>query len=134
MQSKAMIDLEALFAFEAWAREHGMDVASTGDGVFVEASTQLAWEGYRAAVASRAADHRYPKLLARIRPKSKYAYQAERMVEKGERYPFPIALAKGHGGYVVQGGLGGCYRLEDVDLIAVVDGEELQLNGRRSRK
>lgn len=54
------------------------------------------------------------KLLARIRPSSKYHDQGE----KGAM--FPVCIGPG-GDYCVLGGPGGQYRLHDVDLFAVFD-------------
>lgn len=57
------------------------------------------------------------KLLARIRPNSKYYGQGD----AGDMFPVCIGLS---GDYVVLGGPGGQYRLCDVDLFAVFDGEK----------
>lgn len=56
------------------------------------------------------------KLLARIRPSSKYFGQGS----EGEL--FPVCVGNGpRTGYLVLGGPGGQYRLSDVDLFAVFD-------------
>lgn len=52
------------------------------------------------------------KLLARIRPSSKYYGQSE----EGQLFPVAITSPKDYG---VVGGPGGQYRLKDVDLFAV---------------
>ncbi|WP_263264914.1 hypothetical protein [Pseudomonas sp. RIT-PI-S] len=133
MQAETPINLEQRFAFEEWAKGHGLDVRAEGDGRFVAPATQLAWEGYQAC-CHRLAGRQPLELFARIRPRSEYAHQANRMIRDGHRYPFPVALARDTNGYVVKGGVGGCYRLKDVDLIAVVDGAELELTGKRGGK
>lgn len=134
MQGETRVDLDRLFAFERWASEQGMTMDSEGDGRFVDVATQRAWEGYQAGTVQAARKASGVRLLARIRSSSKYAHQANWMIEGKQPYPFPLALCASADGYVVKGGVGGCYRLEDVDLIAVVDGAEFQLTGRRKRK
>lgn len=54
------------------------------------------------------------RLLARIRPSSKYHGQGE----EGALFPVCVGPA---GEYCVAGGPGGQYRLQDVDLFAVFD-------------
>jgi hypothetical protein len=58
--------------------------------------------------------HEGQRLLARIRPRSTYYGQGE----KGAL--FPVCIGPGHK-YVVLGGPGGQYRLDDVDLFAIFD-------------
>ena len=58
--------------------------------------------------------HDGQKLLARIRPCSRYYGQGERGAL------FPVCVGPGHE-YVVLGGPGGQYRLDDVDLFAIFD-------------
>lgn len=62
------------------------------------------------------------KLLARIRPTSKYYGQGH----EGELFPVVLASRDDYG---VIGGPGGQYRLADVDLFAVFtdDGEPIQI-------
>lgn len=57
------------------------------------------------------------KLLARIRPSSKYYGQGD----EGDMFAVCIGSS---GDYVVLGGPGGQYRLSDVDLFAVFDETE----------
>lgn len=69
-----------------------------------------------AALALRAATA--PKkpatiLVATIRKDSKYAYQSKQHVE-----PFSVRVQCDSGGYVLVGGYGGRYRLQDVHLFA----------------
>lgn len=61
------------------------------------------------------------QLYAEIKKTSKYAHQAVQAQRQGMPYPFPVHIEDDQGGYVVLGGYGGCYRLEDVDLF-VIDG------------
>ena len=55
------------------------------------------------------------RLLARIRPTSKYFGQGD------EGKLFPVAVAPDPVGYTVVGGPGGRYRLADVELFAIFD-------------
>jgi hypothetical protein len=58
------------------------------------------------------------RLYARVRPESKYYGQGE----KDALFPVYV-LTREAAGYVVLGGPGGQYRLEDVDLFVVGDGD-----------
>lgn len=61
------------------------------------------------------------KIYARIRKSSKYYWQKRKAVEQGE-YPFRVTILENYGDeYVVKGGIGGQYRLSDVDLFVVRD-------------
>lgn len=63
------------------------------------------------------------QIYARIRKSSKYYWQKRKAVERGE-YPFRVTILENYGDeYVVKGGPGGQYRLCDVDLFAVRDGD-----------
>lgn len=61
------------------------------------------------------------QLYAEIKPNSKYAHQISWQLKQGE-YPFPIQIVSDVCGYVVAGGIGGRYRLIDVDIY-VIEGE-----------
>lgn len=63
------------------------------------------------------------QLYAEINPSSKYASQAEEMIQKNHIYPFPVCFVADPYGYVVRGGIGGWYRLDDVKLFFKVNGE-----------
>lgn len=58
------------------------------------------------------------QLYAEIKKTSKYAHQADWAKKQGE-YPFKVSIEGYADGYVVQGGPGGQYRLEDVNLFAI---------------
>lgn len=62
------------------------------------------------------------EIYAEIRKTSKYASQIKASQLNGYAYPFQVHIAPDEDGYVVQGGYGGRYRLEDVYLF-VMDGE-----------
>ncbi len=65
------------------------------------------------------------QLFARIRLSSKFFYQNERIRRKGEKVPFPVVVNElAEDGYVVKGGSsGGRYRMKDVDLFTMENGE-----------
>ena len=62
------------------------------------------------------------QLYAEIKRTSKYAHQADMQRQLGA-YPFPVKIVCDFGGYVVMGGVGGRYRLTDVDIY-VIEGEQ----------
>ena len=69
------------------------------------------------------------RLLARIRPSSKYFGQGD------EGKVFPVAVAPDPVGYTVVGGPGGRYRLADVDLFAVFgEAEPIQITFEKPSK
>lgn len=62
------------------------------------------------------------QLYAKIKRSSKYYGQT------GKCALFPVyVIHGGAGGYVIQGGPGGQYRLEDVNLFVVDDGREMRI-------
>lgn len=61
------------------------------------------------------------QLYAEIKKTSKYAHQADWCRTQGYGYPFKVRIAPDIGGYVVKGGFGGQYRLEDVNLFVIDD-------------
>jgi len=70
-----------------------------------------------------------PQFLAEIKKTSKYAYQINWMRSSTvHTYPFRCAIDSDDGGeYVVKGGVGGQYRLSDVNLYVVADGRKIRL-------
>lgn len=72
------------------------------------------------------------QLYARIRPESKYANQNKYAEKEPDRWgwPFRVRIVGGpQSGYLVKGGPGGQYRLDDVDLFVVEDGVEVKISG-----
>ncbi len=69
-----------------------------------------------AALAQRGIGQTKPAtvLAATIREDSKYAYQAQHHIE-----PFSVEIRKDADGYILKGGYGGAYRMQDVHLFAV---------------
>ena len=60
------------------------------------------------------------QLYAEIQGDSKYAYQAD-----WQEPPFPIHIEPDIGGYVVVGGVGGRFRLEDVNVYVIEDKQKI---------
>lgn len=60
-------------------------------------------------------------IYAEIKTTSKYASQIKASQLHGYAYPFQVHIEPDCDGYVVQGGYGGRYRLEDVDLFVMDD-------------
>ena len=71
------------------------------------------------------------QLYAKIKRSSKYYKQNFYAVRDGE-YPFPIKITPPTelDDYIIKGGPGGQYRLEDVDLFVTVDDIEIQISGK----
>ena len=69
------------------------------------------------------------QFVAEIKKTSKYASQANLMRNHPVfSYPFACAIDHDHGGeYIVVGGVGGRYRLADVNLYVVVDGKNIRI-------
>lgn len=74
-------------------------------------------------------DQPHRQFVAEIKKTSKYASQANLMRNHPIfTYPFACSIDHDHGGdYVVQGGVGGRYRLADVNLYVVVDGKNIRI-------
>lgn len=69
------------------------------------------------------------QLFAEIKKSSKYAHQADWARNGTYGYPFRVGIsADGGSDYIVHGGPGGCYRLRDVNLYAMVDGRKLRVH------
>ncbi|KIH84241.1 hypothetical protein UCMB321_2041 [Pseudomonas batumici] len=70
-----------------------------------------------------------PQLVAEIKKTSKYAHQANFMRNSCTyTYPFACAIdSDGGGEYVVKGGIGGQYRLADVNLYVIAEGRKIRL-------
>lgn len=71
------------------------------------------------------------QLYAKIKKSSKYYNQNEWAKSDPESwggFPFAVEICPERGGYAVQGGPGGQYRLEDVNLFVInADGRELRI-------
>lgn len=88
------------------------------DGTYVRRPIQVLWEFWQKAAEAEPAGQ---NLYAEIKKTSRYAYQRD---WAGWPTPFPVQIVPGAAeGFVVKGGVGGQYRLEDVQLF-VIDGEK----------
>lgn len=88
------------------------------DGVYVRRPVEVLWQFWQVAAATEPTGQ---QLYAEIKKTSQYANQRD---WPGWPTPFPVAIVPGDPcGYVVKGGVGGQYRLEDVQLF-VIDGEK----------
>lgn len=89
---------------------------------FENKTVQLVFEGYLEGTRPDPARVLGQQLYAEIKAGSKYESQIGWM-QLRNNYPFAVRFEPDRSGYVVKGGVGGCYRLEDVDLMFRVDGE-----------
>lgn len=72
------------------------------------------------------------QLYAKVRIDSKYAYQNKKAEKDPDRWGWPFRVrivGCRRSDYLVQGGPGGQYRLDDVDLYVIEDGVEVQISG-----
>lgn len=72
------------------------------------------------------------QIYAKIRAESKYVHQNESAEREPDRWgwPFRVRIVGGPlWGYLVKGGPGGQYRLDDVDLFVIEDGVEVKISG-----
>lgn len=93
---------------------------------FENKTVQLVFESYLEGVKANPARVLGQQLYAEIKADSKYASQIGWMQLRNS-YPFPIRFEQDPSGYVVKGGVGGCYRLEDVELLFKQGGEFHQI-------
>lgn len=113
--------------FEAWAKAEGFDL-DTNDGVYTDPRTFDAWRGYAACHKDVRQLLGGQQLYAEIKKSSKYAGQAELCRSNGYGYPFKVRIVHDGGGdYVVKGGVGGQYRLADVNLYVIEDGKKIRI-------
>lgn len=86
---------------------------------FTHATVQLVFEAFCTGRARTVGQ----QLYAGIKASSKYHSQIEWGKQSGYGYPFPVRFQTDPCGYVIKGGVGGQYRLEDVELYVIEDGE-----------
>lgn len=123
MNSIDLLNLE--LGFQSWAETNGYDLEKCPtSGLYIDPHTKGAWHGYAAhyeEVHQRLGGQR---LYAEIKKSSKYASQADLCRSNGYGYPFKVRIVHDGGGdYVVKGGVGGQYRLADVNLY-VIEGDK----------
>lgn len=113
----------AITLFRQFARgriaAHLMEMDSEGER-FTHSTVQLVFDAFREGQARPEGQ----QLYAGIREGSRYHSQIDVCIANGYGHPFPAWFQAALDGYVVIGGAGGRYRLEDVDLYAK-DGDKL---------
>ncbi|MEB3733414.1 hypothetical protein ULF88_03055 [Halopseudomonas pachastrellae] len=67
------------------------------------------------------------QLYAEIKKSSKYAHQAQMNIDMGYGYPFKVSIRDDSSGYRVKGGVGGQYRLEDVNLYVFDNDKKIRI-------
>lgn len=120
------LDLAAQRArFEQMAMErgfHGEADLEHVDGTYVRRPVQLLWEFWQKAAETEPTGQ---QLYAEIKKTSQYANQRD---WPGWPTPFPISICPDEfGGYVVQGGPGGQYRLKDVQLFVIAEEKKVRI-------
>ncbi|AYN13920.1 hypothetical protein CHR29_01675 [Pseudomonas monteilii] len=80
---------------------------------------QLAFEAFQAGRSPRPTG----QLFASIREDSKYHHQIAWCISNGIGHPFPVRFRAALDPYVLEGGAGGAYRMADVDLHVLHEGE-----------
>jgi hypothetical protein len=91
-------------------------------GRFENKTVQLVFEAYVEGLKPNPVRVLGQQLYAEIKTTSKYASQIGWM-QLRKKYPFPVRFEEDPSGYVVKGGVGGCYRIEDVDVLFKHNGE-----------
>ena len=118
-----MSELDALniaLGFQMWAEGRGYNVSLDGEGNFINLETRAAWLGFEAAHGPAGSKGAGQQIHARIKKRSEYAHQGDQL--------FPVVVGKPpYGDFVVHGGIGGVYRLRDVDLYVIDDGKQYRL-------
>jgi hypothetical protein len=117
--------LDLNLAFRIWAEAERFDLEKCpATGLYVDPATRGAWRGYVGGYNEVRPRPRGQQLYAEIKKSSKYASQAELCRANGYGYPFKVRIVHDGGGdYVVKGGVGGQYRLADVNLY-VIEGDK----------
>lgn len=122
--------LNMKLGFEQWAKDEGLDLSTVDDETgYCDSRTFDAWRGYYAAHKGHGVQPVVNQLVAEIKKSSKYAHQAVAAQRQGMPYPFQVHIEDDQDGYVVLGGYGGRYRLEDVDLFVIDEqGRKVRIN------
>ncbi|QBQ12835.1 MULTISPECIES: hypothetical protein [unclassified Pseudomonas] len=121
--------LNQQLGFETWAADEGFDLTTAdGETTYTDIRTFDAWRGYLAAQDQLNTQPTDQLLYAEIKKSSKYASQIEMCRTHPCGYPFRVSIHEDFGGYVVNGGIGGRYRLADVNLYVINDSGKIRLN------
>jgi hypothetical protein len=122
-------NLNLRLAFENWAAAEGLDLTiCEGESAYNNSSTFDAWRGFYAAHGSHEVPAAGQQLYAEIKKSSKYACQVDLCRNSPYGYPFKVCIVEDFGGYVVKGGIGGQYRIADVNLYVMQDGKKIRLH------
>ncbi|ENQ6409011.1 hypothetical protein ACEPNE_002988 [Pseudomonas aeruginosa] len=117
-EQQAQADQTTMTSFRAFCRGRVASHLLEYDGErFKHPAVQLLFEAFQHGQARPTGQ----QLYAGIRESSKYHSQIDWCIRNGYGHPFPIWFEASLDGYVVIGGAGGRYRLDDVDLY-VMDG------------
>lgn len=118
-----MSDLDALniaLGFQLWAQDRGYDMKLDAEGNFLNMETRAAWLGFEAAHGPAGCKGAGQQIHARIKKNSEYSHQSDQL--------FPVVVGKPpYDNFVVHGGIGGVYRMRDVDLYVIDDGKQYRL-------
>ncbi|MHB0817694.1 hypothetical protein ACYCFK_05395 [Stutzerimonas stutzeri] len=116
-------DLEQQLAFDAFRVFTVGRIAPhllERDGLrFAHLTVQLVFEAFCAGRARTVGQ----QLYASIKESSKYHSQNAWGIQQGYGHPFPVRFQAVSDAYVIKGGPGGQYRLEDVELYVMHTGE-----------
>lgn len=125
MNSLDRLNLE--LSFQVWAEAEGFDL-DNNNGAYTDPKTFDALRGYLAAHSELRPHLGGQQLFAEIKKSSKYASQAELCRTNGYGYPFKVRIVHDGGGdYCVKGGVGGQYRLADVNLYVIEGGKKVRV-------
>lgn len=96
-----------------------LDLLQLDGQTFKHPAAKLAFDAFKAG------SNPIPKaqLFAKIREDSKYHHQIAWCISNGIGHPFPVRFRAALDRYVLEGGAGGAYRMADVDLFVLHEGE-----------
>ncbi|MFI8482977.1 hypothetical protein ACIGCM_20670 [Pseudomonas sp. NPDC078700] len=122
------VQIDEELGFCDWAQHAGYDCTRNPDNTFAVPATQSAWIGYSAACKANTRKPLGQQMYAEIKPSSKYAYQISLCRTNACGFPFKVSFSEDACGYVVKGGIGGQYRVEDVGLFVIEHGQKIIIN------
>lgn len=117
-----------LESFRDFARGRiNLDLLVNDGERFTHSTVQLIFEAFLEGADAGGLRVMGQQLYAGIKEGSRYHSQIEFGKSCGWPHPFPIQLESCPEGYVVRGGVGGRYRMEDVDLYVVKQGRKVRV-------
>ncbi|ROM40650.1 hypothetical protein BK647_18035 [Pseudomonas protegens] len=121
-----LIHHQRLEAFRDFARGRiNLDLLQNDGERFTHSTVQLIFEAFLAEAAGVQVIGQ--QLYAGIKEGSRYHSQIEFGKSCGWPHPFPIKFEPCPDGYVVRGGVGGRYRMEDVELYVLQNGSKVRV-------